>query len=95
MTLRKIIFQLHKILGLTTGIVVFIVAITGCCWAFKEEIEGLYSDYKKVVPQDAPMLTPTEAKLLAQKVLPNHHIHGTAYKKADDAIEVIFYDLEP
>lgn len=95
MNLRKIIFELHKILGLTTGIVVFIVAITGCCWAFKEEIESLYDDYKKVSPQNGPMLTPTEAKMYAKEVFPNNHIHGTLYKKADDAVEVIFYDPEP
>ncbi|SMG37782.1 PepSY-associated TM helix domain-containing protein [Arenibacter troitsensis] len=95
MNLRKIIFELHKILGLTTGIVVFIVAITGCCWAFRDEIESLYDDYKKVSPQNKPILTPTEAKMYAQEVFPNNHIHGTLFKKADDAIEVIFYDPEP
>mgnify|MGYP003666016046 FL=1 len=95
MNLRKIIFELHKILGLTTGIVVFIVAITGCCWAFRDEIESLYDDYKKVSPQNKPMLTPTEAKMYAKEVFPDNHVHGTLFKKADDAIEVIFYDPEP
>ena len=95
MNLRKIIFELHKILGLTTGIAVFIVAITGCCWAFRDEIESLYDDYKKVSPQNGPMLTPTEAKMYAMEVFPNNHVHGTLFKKADDAIEVIFYDPEP
>ena len=95
MNLRKIIFELHKILGLTTGIVVFIVAITGCCWAFRDEIESLYDDYKKVSPQNKPILTPTEAKMYAMEVFPNNHVHGTLFKKADDAIEVIFYDPEP
>lgn len=95
MTVKKFIFQLHKILGLTTGLVVFIVAITGCCWAFKEEIESLYDDYKKVVPQNQAILTPTQAKQLAKDVFPNNTVHGTLFKKADDAIEVIFYDAEP
>lgn len=95
MTFKKIIFQLHKILGLTTGLVVFIVAITGCCWTFRDEIESLYSDYKKVEPQNAPILTPSKAKQLAEEIFPNNTIHGTVFKKADDAIEVIFYDAEP
>lgn len=86
---------MHKILGLTTGIVVFIVAITGCAWVFRDEIESTYNDYKKVTPQDQAILTPSEAKTLAKEVFPNHFIHGTLYKKADDAIEVIFYDAEP
>ncbi len=95
MTFKKTIFQLHKILGLTTGLVVFVVAITGCCWAFREEIESLYDDYKKVEPQETAILTPTEAKDIATAVFPNQTIHGTLFKKPDDAIEVIFYDPEP
>ncbi|MGB3143176.1 MAG: PepSY domain-containing protein, partial [Maribacter sp.] len=54
MTTKKFIFQLHKIVGLATGIVVFIVALTGCCWAFKSEIESFYSDYETVTILDAP-----------------------------------------
>ncbi|WP_299432080.1 PepSY-associated TM helix domain-containing protein [uncultured Maribacter sp.] len=93
--MKKVIFQLHKILGLATGIVVFIVSITGCCWAFREEIESLYDDYKKVEIQDKAILTPTQAKKIAEKVLPENTIHGTIFKKAGDAIEVIFYNAEP
>src|SRR5690606_18805637 len=95
MKFRKIMFELHKILGLISGVVVFIVAITGCCWVFKEELQGLNDDYKKVVPQDKPVLTVSEAKMLAQEVFPDKSIHGSLYQKADDAIEVIFYELEP
>jgi len=95
MTFKKFIFQLHKILGLTTGLVIFIVAITGCCWAFKEEIESLYDDYKKVTPQNESILTPTKAKEIAKEIFPSNTVHGTVFKKADDAIEVIFYDAEP
>jgi uncharacterized iron-regulated membrane protein len=95
MTTKKIIFQLHKYLGLATGLVVFIVAITGCCWAFRDEIESLNDDYKKVTPQDQSILTPTKAKELAKEIFPNNTVHGTLFKKEDDAIEVIFYDAEP
>jgi uncharacterized iron-regulated membrane protein len=95
MSFKKFIFQLHKILGLATGIIVFIVAVTGCCWAFRDEIESLYDDYKKVTPQNEAILTPTKARELAKEVFPNNTVHGTVFKKADDAIEVIFYDAEP
>ncbi len=95
MSLKKKILTLHKILGLATGIVVFIVAITGCCWAFRTEIENLYDDYKKVTPLDQAILTPTEVKTLVENVFPNNTIHGTVFKKEDDAVEVIFYDAEP
>ena len=95
MSFKKITFQLHKILGLATGIVVFIVALTGCCWTFKEEIQSLYDGYKKVAPQNQPVLTPSQARDQAKEIFPKHTIHGALYKKADDAIEVIFYDAEP
>ena len=95
MTSKKIIFQIHKIVGLLTGIVVFIVAITGCCWAFRDEIESLYDDYKTVSPKSDPILTPTQAKQIAQNVFPDQTIHGTLFKKEGHAVEVIFYDADP
>lgn len=36
--LRKILKKLHLILGLTSGIVIFIICITGCIYTFKTEI---------------------------------------------------------
>lgn len=95
MKYRKTILSIHKILGLVTGIVVFIVSITGCCWAFRNEIESTYNDYKKVEPQNITILTPTKAKSIAKDIFPNNTVHGTVFKKADDAIEVIFYDANP
>lgn len=38
MKTKKIIRKLHLWLGLVAGIIIFIVAITGCIYAFKEEI---------------------------------------------------------
>lgn len=95
MSFKKKILILHKILGLATGVVVFIVAITGCCWAFRYEIESIYDDYKTVTPLDQPFLTPTKAKIISEKVFPNNTIHGTVFGKANEAIEVVFYDAEP
>lgn len=94
-TARKVILKLHLILGLTTGLVVFIVSITGCLWVFKDEIESLYSDYKTVAPVSENMITASQAKSLAEQALPNVHIHGTLFGKADEAIEVIFYQRKP
>jgi uncharacterized iron-regulated membrane protein len=95
MDYRKSILSLHKILGLITGVVVFIVAITGCCWAFRDEIESLYSDYKIVEKQDKPTLTPTEVKNIGASVFPNNTIHGSLFSNKNEAIEVIFYDEYP
>lgn len=96
MKYRKTILLLHKILGLAAGIVVFVVAITGCCWSFKDEIESLYDDYKYVRVEESPIITPTQVKQIAQGILPNNTIHGTLYPNTNaEAVEVIFYDAEP
>ncbi|MEM6264793.1 MAG: PepSY-associated TM helix domain-containing protein [Bacteroidota bacterium] len=45
MTIKKLIGQLHLWLGLISGLVVFILGITGCIWAFEEEIKAwAYAD---------------------------------------------------
>ena len=92
---KKIFFQLHKYLGLVTGIIVFVVAITGCCWAFKEEIESLLDDSVQISLQDQPILTPTQAKTFAKEVFPNQSIHGVLFEHGAQPVEVIFYDAEP
>ena len=38
MTFKRIVVKIHLWLGLTSGLVVFILGITGCFWSFKEEI---------------------------------------------------------
>ncbi len=95
MAYKKSILWLHKILGLATGVVVFIVAITGCCWAFKDEIESLYLDDYTVEIQDKTILTPMEVKTIGSSVFPNNTIHGAIFNNSNKAIEIIFYDAEP
>ncbi|MGD1839530.1 MAG: PepSY-associated TM helix domain-containing protein [Thermonemataceae bacterium] len=92
---RKFILKVHEVLGITTGMVVFIVAVTGCLWVFKEEIESTYTQYKTVVPQDKPFLLPSEVKRIAENTLPDRAIHGVVYGQPDQAVEVIFYEAIP
>lgn len=94
-SLRKAILKVHEIIGLVTGLVVFIVSLTGCLWAFKDEIQGLNAEYKLVEPQTQSFITASQAKSLAQKALPGKEIHGTLFGKPNEALEVIFYEAEP
>ncbi|WP_299252886.1 PepSY domain-containing protein [uncultured Aquimarina sp.] len=92
---RKIILQLHKILGLVTGLVLFIVSITGCLWVFKEEIEGFYDDYKYVDVEKKEFIKSSTVKHIAEEVIPNRTIHGVIYGASNEAVEVVFYEAEP
>lgn len=92
---RSIILNIHKVLGLTTGVVLFIVSITGCLWTFKEEIESFYDEYKYVQTQEKAFITASSVKKIAKSIIPNKVIHGVIYGKPNEAIEVVFYEAEP
>ncbi len=92
---RKTILKIHRILGLITGAVLFIVSVTGCLWVFKEEIESFYDDYKYVIPQEQDFVSSSEVKRIAESIIPDRAIHGVIYGKPNEAIEVVFYEAEP
>lgn len=91
---HKIVRKIHFILGLGTGLVIFIVSLTGCIWVFNEEISGFLEDEIAISPQNRPLILPTEAKSIAQSVC-NHEIHGVVYYHTQSPLEVVFYESEP
>ena len=95
MTFKQIIRSTHKVLGLVSGIIVFIVAITGALWAFKDEVKGWSDDYKNVTKSDQPVMTPTMVQELAAKIYPGKSLHGTVYNQPGQATEAIFYQEKP
>ncbi|AGA80519.1 PepSY-associated TM helix domain-containing protein [Echinicola vietnamensis] len=51
MNIKKTIGKIHLWLGLTSGLVVFMVSITGCLWVFQDEIRPLvYQDRMYIDP---------------------------------------------
>ena len=57
--LKSIIHQIHLWLGLASGIVVFIVAITGCLFSFHDELKDVFYDYRFVEDQDSTFIAPS------------------------------------
>ena len=52
---KRIVRQIHLWLGLLSGLVVLILGITGCIYAFEEELQTwLYADKLYVKPTDTP-----------------------------------------
>ena len=62
---KKLIAKLHLWLGLGSGLIVLVVALTGCIFVFHDEIKDLTRDYRKVNPQNEVFATPS---LLQQKM---------------------------
>lgn len=94
-SMRKRTLKIHRIIGLITGLVVFVVAITGCLWVFKDEIEENYADRAIEERVSESILTVSEAREIAEKAVPGQAIHGVVYHKNITPIEVIFYQADP
>lgn len=99
MTIRKfignrIVGPLHLWLGLTSGLLVFIIAVTGCIYAFQEEIQDLTQPYRFVEAQSKPFLPPSAIREIADEQLPGKHIHSVLYQGESCAAKAIYYSFE-
>jgi uncharacterized iron-regulated membrane protein len=95
-TIKKAIGKVHLWLGLTSGLVVFVISITGCLYAFQSELQELTQPFRRVDKKDLPLLPPSELEAIAIKELPGKKIHSAAYEKGGDrAVVVSFYDFDP
>ncbi|MGV3631445.1 MAG: PepSY-associated TM helix domain-containing protein [Bacteroidota bacterium] len=91
MGFKKTINKLHLWLGLTSGLLVFIIAITGCIYAFQEEIRNATEPYRFVQAKTAAFVPPSKLRSIAEKTLPGKHLHAILYAKKDQAAKAIFY----
>ena len=72
MGLKKQIRFLHKWLGLTSGLIVFIVAVTGCIFCFHDEIKDISrKEWRLVEPRVKPFVPPSVLKEKALQIHPN------------------------
>lgn len=95
MKFKKSINKIHLWLGLSSGLLVFIIAITGCIYAFQEEIQNLTQSYRFVEHRQQPVLPPSKLKAIAEKELPGKKIHAVLYAKPGKAAQAIFYNVGP
>ena len=85
----KINAWLHLWLGLASGIVVFIMGITGCILVFEHEIKAMTSPWLNVEPQSREkLLPPSKIYTAVQKAIPDKEIHGLWYNGLDKTIKV-------
>ncbi len=94
MTVRKLVNQLHLWLGLGSGLVVFVVAVTGCLYAFQAEIQELLQPYRRVEAQEVSLLPPSTIRKIADAELPGKHIHGILYQGPTRAAKAIYYQYQ-
>lgn len=94
--LKKAIYKIHLLLGLTSGIIVFILAVTGCIYAFEREIQDASQDYRYVTPENKPLVAPSVLRAIAEEQLPGKAIHSVQYDADPSRAAVItFYHWDP
>lgn len=93
--LKKLTRRIHLFLGLSSGLVIFIIAITGCLWVFQEEISSFTSTLPEIEKQEQTPIPPVEARRLALEIFPGRQVHGTLYEAENEPVQVIFYEYEP
>lgn len=93
-TFRKVCVKLHLWLGLLSGIVVFIVCITGCLYVFKEEINEATQPWRFVTPQENSVLPPSRILAVSDSVVVNKAPTAITYGEASDAVFVDYYQPE-
>lgn len=64
---KKALLFTHRWLGFISGLVVFIVSITGCIFCFQDEIQDAIHSYRKVEVQNKPYIAPSILKAEALK----------------------------
>jgi uncharacterized iron-regulated membrane protein len=84
--LKKISSQLHLWLGISSGLVVFIVALTGCILVFEEELEPVINRSFHVVkvPDNAPRLPLDSISNIAQAQFPRNNLTRIIVEKEPD-----------
>ena len=92
MTIKKFIGKIHLWLGLSSGLVVLLLGITGCILAFEIEIRNLTESFRKIETEDKPYLPPSSIKAIAEKHLISKKVLGVEYPGKGKAAVAAYYD---
>ncbi len=90
-SLRKLNRWVHLWLGLFSGIIIFIVSITGCIYVFKDEITNAFESWRFVDGQEAPFAAPSRLMDSAMAYVKGKAPTGITYNGKEGAAAVGFW----
>ena len=82
---KKIIKKIHLILGLIIGAVIIVVSLTGCIYAFQNELQNLTQPYRFIEKKTLSFLPPDQLKAIALHELPGKKVNRLHYGKKNEA----------
>lgn len=96
MTVKKLVGKLHLWLGMASGLIVFVISLTGCILAFEQEIKNATEPYRFIqTPANGKLLPPSVLKAKAEAALPRKTANGVLYEAAGRSATVGFYNFDP
>lgn len=93
MTVKKFIGKAHLWLGLSSGLLVCFLGITGCLLVFEKEIRPLF-DSLDVAPQAGAYKLPSELKAAAEKHLDGRKVVGLEYPGRNKSALAYYYNAD-
>lgn len=90
--IRKIILKIHLWLGLSTGLVVFVVSITGAMYCFAPELQQLTQPYRSVEAKNERFLPASTLVKIAEKQVPDKKAKRLYYGQPNKAAYVLFFE---
>ncbi|HTE31345.1 MAG TPA: PepSY-associated TM helix domain-containing protein, partial [Chryseolinea sp.] len=93
-TAKYWIGRIHLWLGLSSGLIVFVIAVTGCLYAFQAEIRNTLEPYRFVEAEQKEVLPPSALRVIGETVLPGKKMHGIMYPRPGYAAQVSYYDID-
>ena len=93
--LKKIFFQVHWFLGITAGLILSIMGVTGAIYSYEQQItQWLNPESYTVQVENKPKMTPAELYQHFQSVKPEMKINSITVAKAPEASSSINYAKE-
>ena len=89
---RKTVGKLHLWLGLMSGLVVFILGLTGCLLAFEIEIRNITEPQRFTKKEDKAVVMPSSVKAEAEKFLEGKELRSMEYQPEGQSIIAYYYD---
>ena len=94
--MKKWIGKLHLYLGLASGLIVFVISVTGCILAFEQEIKAITQPYMFTdEPVKGALLPPSKLAAYAEEALPGKKANGVLYDVPGRNAQVGFYNFDP
>lgn len=90
---KKWFGKIHLWLGLSTGLVVFILGLTGAIYCFAPELQN-FQPYRIVTEENRPFLPPSQIQRIAATHLPDKSLQRIYYDAKDKAVMVLFSKKE-